>query len=74
LVDTRHGQGLRPQSGHHQLHLAHLFARPHRAETFKLSRDPLLIDKVPDIVGLYLHPPDRALVLCVDEGAEIQAL
>src|SRR5919197_1795292 len=48
--------------------------QPHRSETFKLSKDPLFIDKVCDIVGLYLHPPDRALVLCVDEKAQIQAL
>jgi transposase len=41
---------------------------PHRSVTFKLSRDPLFIDKVRDIVGLYLNPPDRALVICVDEG------
>ena len=47
---------------------------PHRSETFKLSRDPLFIDKVRDIVGLYLDPPDRALVLCVDEKSQIQAL
>ena len=47
---------------------------PHRCETFKLSRDPLFIDKVRDIVGLYLNPPDRALVLCVDEKSQIQAL
>jgi len=48
--------------------------RPHRTETFKLSTDPLLVDKVRDIVGLYLNPPDRALVLCVDEKSQIQAL
>jgi transposase len=47
---------------------------PHRAETFKLSRDRLFIEKVRDIVGLYLDPPDRALVLCVDEKSQIQAL
>ena len=47
---------------------------PHRSETFKLSKDPLFIDKVRDIVGLYLAPPDHALVLCVDEKSEIQAL
>src|SRR5271156_22916 len=47
---------------------------PQRAETFKLSRDPLFIEKVRDIVGLYLAPPDRALVLCVDEKSQIQAL
>ncbi len=48
--------------------------QPHRSETFKLSKDPLFIEKVRDIVGLYLNPPDRALVLCVDEKAQIQAL
>jgi transposase len=48
--------------------------QPHRIETFKLSSDPLFIDKVRDIVGLYLNPPDRALVLCVDEKSQIQAL
>jgi transposase len=48
--------------------------QPHRTETFKLSKDPLFIDKVRDIVGLYMHPPDRALVLCVDEKSQIQAL
>jgi transposase len=47
---------------------------PHRSETFKLSKDPLFIDKVRDIVGLYLAPPERALVLCVDEKSQIQAL
>jgi transposase len=48
--------------------------QPHRVETFKLSKDPLFIEKVRDIVGLYLHPPDRALVLCADEKTQIQAL
>ena len=48
--------------------------QPHRTETFKLSPDPLLIPKVRDIVGLYLDPPDHAVVLCVDEKAQIQAL
>ena len=48
--------------------------QPHRSETFKLSTDPLFVDKVRDIVGLYLNPPDKALVLCVDEKAQIQAL
>lgn len=48
--------------------------QPHRSETFKLSRDPLFIEKVRDIVGLYLNPPERALVLGVDEKAQIQAL
>lgn len=48
--------------------------QPHRTETFKLSTDPLFIDKVRDIVGLYLNPPDRALVMCVDEKSQIQAI
>lgn len=48
--------------------------QPHRAETFTLSPDPLLIDKVRDIVGLYMSPPEHALVLCVDEKSQIQAL
>jgi transposase len=48
--------------------------QPHRSETFKLSPDPLLIEKVRDIVGLYMNPPDHALVFCVDENSQIQAL
>src|SRR5215813_12351497 len=48
--------------------------QPHRTEAFKLSKDPLFVEKVRDIVGLYLDPPDRALVLCADEKAQIQAL
>jgi transposase len=48
--------------------------QPHRTETFKLSTDPQFIEKVRDIVGLYLDPPDRAMVLCVDEKSQIQAL
>jgi transposase len=48
--------------------------KPHRSETFKISKDPLFIEKVRDIVGLYLNPPDRALVLAADEKSQIQAL
>jgi transposase len=48
--------------------------QPHRAETWKLSRDPLFVDKVRDVVGLYLDPPERAVVLCVDVKSQIQAL
>lgn len=47
--------------------------QPHWIETFKLSQDPLFIEKVRDVVGPYLNPPDKALVLCVDEKAQIQA-
>jgi putative transposase len=48
--------------------------QPHRTRTFKLSTDPFFVEKVRDIVGLYLNPPDHALVLCVDEKSQIQAL
>lgn len=48
--------------------------KPHRASTYTLSSDPLFIEKVRDVVGLYLNPPDHALVLCVDEKSQIQAL
>jgi transposase len=48
--------------------------KPWRAETFKFSTDPQLVAKVHDVVGLYLHPPERAVVLCVDEKSQIQAL
>jgi transposase len=48
--------------------------QPHRAETFKLSKDPQFVAKVRDVVGLYLNPPERAVVLCVDEKSQIQAL
>lgn len=48
--------------------------QPHRSETFKLSTDPYFVDKAHDVVGLYLDPPERALVFCVDEKSQIQAL
>jgi transposase len=48
--------------------------RPHRVSTFKVSRDPRFVEKLSDVVGLYLNPPDKALVLCVDEKSQIQAL
>ena len=48
--------------------------QPHRSETFKLSTDPQFVEKVRDVVGLYLKPPERAMVLCVDEKSQIQAL
>jgi transposase len=48
--------------------------QPHRTESFRLSQDPQLVEKVRDIVGLYMNPPDNALVLCVDEKSQIQAL
>lgn len=48
--------------------------QPHRTETFKLSADPQFVEKVRDVVGLYLNPPERAIVLCVDEKSQVQAL
>jgi transposase len=48
--------------------------KPHLSETFKLSRDKLFVEKLTDIVGVYMNPPDRAVVLCVDEKSQIQAL
>ena len=48
--------------------------QPHRTKTFKLSNDPQFIDKVRDVVGLYVNPPERAIVLCVDEKSQVQAL
>lgn len=65
-------------SGHSPMTISrmwHAFGlQPHRSETFKLSPDPLLVPKVRDIVGLYIHPPQHAVVLCVDEKSQIQAL
>ena len=75
LVAALDGQGKRPfaprRSGASGAPSA---CSRHRSETFKLSSDPHFVDKVRDIVGLYLSPPDRALVLCVDEKSQIQAL
>src|SRR5271170_3195105 len=48
--------------------------QPHRVENFKFSKDPFFVEKVRDIVGLYLNPPDRAIVLCIDEKSQVQAL
>jgi transposase len=57
------------------LRIWHAFGlQPHRQDTFKLSTDPQFVEKVHDIVGLYLNPPERAVVMCVDEKSQIQAL
>lgn len=65
-------QGVSHSSIHRIWNRHHL--QPHRLETFKLSRDKHFVEKLQDIVGLYLNPPDKALVLCVDEKSQIQAL
>jgi transposase len=57
-----------------QRYLSLFGVQPHRSKSFKLSSDPFFVEKVRDIVGLYLNPPDKALVLCVDEKSQIQAL
>lgn len=57
----------------HRIWKAHRL-QPHRVKTFKFSRDPQFVEKVRDVVGLYLNPPEKALVLCVDEKSQIQAL
>jgi transposase len=64
--------GISPTTVHRIWHAFSL--QPHRTETFKLSQDPLFVEKVRDIVGLYLNPPEKAMVLCVDEKSQIQAL
>ncbi len=72
------GRGLAAETGlskttvHRYLSL--FGVQPHRSRTFKLSTDPLFIEKVRDVVGLYLNPPQNALVLCVDEKSQVQAL
>jgi transposase len=57
-----------------QRYLSLFGVQPHRARSFKLSNDPFFIEKVREVVGLYLNPPDNALVLCVDEKSQVQAL
>jgi transposase len=84
LESTPRGQthwstrGLAKSSGLSRMTISriwHAFGlQPHRAETFKLSPDPQLIEKVRDIVGLYMNPPEHAVVFCVDEKSQIQAL
>ena len=64
--------GLSPTSVHRYIRLFGL--QPHRSKSFKLSNDPFFVEKIRDIVGLYLNPPDNALVLCVDEKSQCQAL
>ena len=74
--------GLRVSGGHGSRHRDRITTTthnssdrtPHRQQTWKLSKDPLFIDKVRDVVGLYPAPPERAVVLCVDEKSQIQAL
>src|SRR5438270_12475117 len=64
--------GISPTSVHRYFKLFGL--QPHRTKSFKLSTDPFFIEKLRDVVGLYLNPPENAVVLCVDEKSQIQAL
>ncbi len=70
--DTAEKSGISKSSVHRYFSL--FGVQPHRTRTFKISPDPFFVEKVRDIVGLYLNPPDKALVLCVDEKSQIQAL
>ena len=74
MVDPLHGSRVRLSHTTIRRIWSAFGLQPHRSETFKLSPDPLFVDKVQDIVGLYMSPPSRALVLCVDEKSQIQAL
>jgi hypothetical protein len=65
-------QGVSKSTIHNVWQAHHL--KPHLSETFKLSRDPKFLEKMTDVIGLYLNPPQRAIVLCVDEKSQIQAL
>jgi putative transposase len=71
-------RALAAESGVSKSTVARYFAlfgvQPHRGKNFKLSTNPFFVEKVRDVVGLYLNPPDKALVLCVDEKSQIQAL
>jgi hypothetical protein len=74
LVDARHGPGDWPEPDGDLEDLAGVGLKPHLDEAWKLSTDPQFIDKVRDVVGLELNPPDAAVVLCADEKSGIQAL
>jgi transposase len=74
LVDALNGRRGRAQPDRGTPHLEGVRLQPHRSETWRLSKDPQFIEKVRDVVGLYLNPPERAVVLCVDEKTQIQAL
>src|SRR5437588_9596926 len=67
-----HSQGVSKSTVNNIWRAHHL--QPHRTKTFKLSRDPKFLEKMTDVVGLYLNPPQQAIVLCVDEKSQIQAL
>jgi transposase len=69
-----HGCGARTQQVDREQDLAQPQPQAHRSKTFKLSRDPKFLEKLTDVVGLYLNPPEKAIVLCVDEKSQIQAL
>ncbi len=67
-------QGVSKSTVHNIWRAHNLNLKPHRTEAFRPSRDPKFLEKVTDVVGLYLNPPQQAIVLCVDEKSQIQAL
>jgi putative transposase len=74
LEPAEHGEGGGPCAIDDPSDWQAFSLQPNRSETFKLSTDPLFVDKVRDIVVLYLSPPQRGVVLCVDEKSQVQAL
>ena len=74
LVAGLDGQAQRPVGVHDRSDLAKFDLKPHLTDAFKLSTDPLFIEKVVNVVGLYHNPPEKAIVLCVDEKSQVQAL
>ena len=74
LVDAHYGVGGGDQRGQRAPHLARPWSQTTSGRTFKVSNDPQFAEKLEDVVGLYLDPPEHALVFCVDEKSQIQAL
>jgi len=74
LEHKDHGRGPRGEQCHGGADMESSWLQPHRIKTFKLSKDKRFVEKLTDVVGIYLDPPDKALVLCVDEKSQVQAL
>jgi putative transposase len=74
LERARHRQRDRDCQGHRPSPVSAFGLQPHRTRSLKLSTDPLFVENLREVVGLYLNPPDKAVVLCVDEKSQIQAL
>ena len=74
MEHTDDGRGCRGVEEHCAAGMAELGLKPHRVDTFKVSNDPKFEEKLVDVVGLYLNPPENAIVLCADEKSSVQAL